>query len=84
MGEEQPSPEIIAAVEGAVAWLAAVQISGLRVETSTGADGQRERLAVADPAAPPIWARFYELGTNRPHLPWARPGFSLRPQRDRA
>jgi PelA/Pel-15E family pectate lyase len=66
MGEPLPTPEIIAAIEGAVAWLAAVPISGLRVETSTGADGQRERLAVADPAAPPIWARFYELGTNRP------------------
>ena len=21
---------------------------------------------VADPSAPPLWARFYELGTNRP------------------
>jgi PelA/Pel-15E family pectate lyase len=21
---------------------------------------------VKDPAAPPIWARFYEIGTNRP------------------
>jgi PelA/Pel-15E family pectate lyase len=43
-----------------------VQIHGLRADLSTGADGKRERLAVADPAAPPIWARFYELGTNRP------------------
>ena len=66
LGEPQPSPEIIAAVEGAVAWLTAVRISGLRVESSVGADGKRERLAVADPAAPPVWARFYELGTNRP------------------
>jgi PelA/Pel-15E family pectate lyase len=21
---------------------------------------------IADPAAPPLWARFYEIGTNRP------------------
>lgn len=66
MGVEQPTAEIIAAIEGAVAWFQAVQIKGLRVEDFTGAGGQRDRRAVADPAAPPLWARFYELGTNRP------------------
>lgn len=66
MSVEQPTPEIIAAVEGAVAWFRTVPITGLRVEDFPGPDGQRDRRAVADPAAPPIWARFYELGTNRP------------------
>jgi PelA/Pel-15E family pectate lyase len=66
MGVEEPAPEVIAAVEGAVAWFQAVAIKGLRVEVVNGADGKRDRRAVADPAAPPIWARFYELGTNRP------------------
>jgi PelA/Pel-15E family pectate lyase len=66
MATSPVTPEIIAAVEGAVAWLESVRVHGLRVENSTGADGKRERLAVADPAAPPLWARFYELGTNRP------------------
>jgi len=60
------TPEIIAAVEGAVTWLESVPVRGLRVETFTGADGQRDRRVVADPAAPPLWARFYELETNRP------------------
>ena len=23
-------------------------------------------MVVPDPAAPPLWARFYEIGTNRP------------------
>ena len=23
-------------------------------------------MVVRDPAAPPLWARFYEIGTNRP------------------
>jgi PelA/Pel-15E family pectate lyase len=63
---ENPTPEIIAAVEGAVAWFQAVQIKGWRVETFTGPDGKRDRRVVTDPAAPPLWARFYELGTNRP------------------
>jgi pectinesterase len=66
MGEEQPDPRIIAAVEGAVAWLNAVPIHGLRVDESPGADGKRDRHAIADPAAPALWARFYELGTDRP------------------
>ena len=66
MGIEHPSPEVIAAVEGAVAWFRSVPIHGLRVDSSPGADGQKDRHAVADPAAPDIWARFYELGTNRP------------------
>jgi PelA/Pel-15E family pectate lyase len=62
---EQPSPEIIAAVEGAVAWLQKVAIHGVRLE-STDASGKRDRRVVADPAAEPLWARFYELSTNRP------------------
>jgi len=66
MAVEPPTPEIIAAIEGAVAWLRAVQVKGLRVEDFTGADGQRDRRTVADPAAPPLWARFYDLETNRP------------------
>jgi PelA/Pel-15E family pectate lyase len=65
MRVDKPSPEIIAAVRGAVAWLESVKIEGIRVveiETPQGDD-----LAVKDdPAAPPIWARFYEIGTNRP------------------
>lgn len=66
MGVEKPSPEIIAAIEGAVAWLESVKIRGWRVESFTGPAGERDRHVVSDPAAPPIWARFYELGTNRP------------------
>jgi PelA/Pel-15E family pectate lyase len=63
---EQPTPEIIAAIEGAVAWLRAVAIRGTRLEGFTASDGRRDRRVVADPAAEPLWARFYELGTNRP------------------
>jgi PelA/Pel-15E family pectate lyase len=62
---EKPTPQVVAAVEGAVAWLRAVAIHGLRLEEFT-VDGRRDRRAVADPAAAPLWARFYELDTNRP------------------
>ncbi|MES1167211.1 MAG: pectate lyase, partial [Pseudomonadota bacterium] len=66
MGEEPSDPRITAAVEGAVRWLESVKITGLRVDESPGADGKRDRHAVADPAAPVLWARFYELGTDKP------------------
>ncbi len=66
MEVENPAPEIIAAIEGAVAWFRAVAVHGVRVEEVTDAEGKKDRRAVSDPTAPPIWARFYELGTNRP------------------
>jgi PelA/Pel-15E family pectate lyase len=63
---EEPSAEIIASVEGAVQWLRKVQIKDWRSDEVTNADGRRERLLIADPKAPPLWARFYELKTHRP------------------
>ena len=63
---EKPGPEVVAAIEGAVAWFRAVAIPGVRLEDFTAADGKKDRRLVADPAAEPLWARFYELGTNRP------------------
>jgi PelA/Pel-15E family pectate lyase len=66
MSIEDPSPEIVAAIEGAVGWFRAVAIKGHRIEFVPQPSGKPDRVLVADPAAPPLWARFYELGTNRP------------------
>jgi PelA/Pel-15E family pectate lyase len=66
MDIEHPAPAVTAAIDGAVAWLRSVAIHGVRLEEFTGADGRKDRRVVADPAAAPLWARFYELGTNRP------------------
>lgn len=63
---EQPTPEIIAAVEGAVAWLRCVTITGLRYERGMQADGKKDGWVKPDPTAGPLWARFCELGTHRP------------------
>lgn len=67
MSLEHPSPEVIASVDAAVAWLDSVKIPGIRVEDRPYTDGQRgfERYVIEDPAAPPMWARFYEIGSNR-------------------
>ena len=66
MSIEEPTPEIIAAVEGAVEWFRSVAINGIRQEKFTDADGQDDKRIVADPDAGPLWARFYEIGSNRP------------------
>ena len=65
MAADEPSPEIIAAVQGAVAWFDAVKIEGLRVVRISTPQGG-DRAIEEDPNARPIWARFYEIGTNRP------------------
>lgn len=68
MGVERPDARVVEAVESAVEWFRASQVSGVRwVERRDPAQpGGYERTAVADKDAPPIWARFYEIGTNRP------------------
>lgn len=65
MDVDRPSPEIIAAVRAAVAWFEQSKLTGFRVERFDTPEGGDARV-VRDPAAPPLWARFYELGTNRP------------------
>ncbi len=68
MGTEHPSAEVSTAIQSAVVWFAANKIKGIRWGWVTAPDqpGGRDRVVTADPAAPPLWARFYEIGTNRP------------------
>jgi PelA/Pel-15E family pectate lyase len=66
MDVEQPSAEVRVAIEGAVAWFEAVKITGVEVVSKPNAAGGNGVEVIANPTAPPMWARFYELGTNRP------------------
>ena len=68
MAVASPSAEIVDAVESAVAWFRSSRIEGLRVERKrlSDAPGDVDTIATPDPTAPPLWARFYEIGTNRP------------------
>lgn len=63
---EKPTPDQAAAIEGAMAWFKTVAIYGWRYQRTVDADGQVDTAVVADPDAGPLWARFYELETNRP------------------
>jgi PelA/Pel-15E family pectate lyase len=68
MGVEHPDARVVESIESAVAWFRAAQLSGIRwVERKDASlPGGFERTLVKDPQAPPLWARFYEIGTNRP------------------
>ena len=70
---EQPTPETIASVNAAVAWLQAVPLKGMKVDKIAAPKEEFQRhtadydkALVPDPAAPPLWARHYEIGSNRP------------------
>ena len=67
-GIEHPSPEITTAIQSAIAWFDAVKLTGIRVERKAAPGTSRgyDFVVVQDANAPPLWARFYEIGTNRP------------------
>lgn len=75
MSIENPEPGVVHAVESAVDWFEQSKIHGIRIReiptqpvkfeyyTST-----HDLEVVADKGAPPVWARFYEIGSNRPFM----------------
>ncbi len=72
MSVEDPSPGIVAAVDGGVSWLKDVAIQGKRLEQYSLAEpvtfqfhtADYDRRLVDDPGAPLLWARFYDLEDN--------------------
>lgn len=68
MSIEKPSPRIIESVRSAVNWFKTAKIEGIRVveKRDPSLPGGRDRIVVKDPNAPPLWARFYEIETNKP------------------
>ena len=69
MSIDKPGPKVIEAIEGAVTWFEGpAKITGLRQITKPDKSKPRgiDKVIVKDPKAPPIWARFYDIKTNRP------------------
>jgi len=73
MSIDHPSPEIIQAVQYAVAWFAASAIHNTRVQTINAPRtvtpykiSVTDKIVVTDSTAAPIWTRYYELKTHRP------------------
>lgn len=65
MNIEKPTPQIIGSVKGAIAWFEQHKVTGIRYEHIKNAGG-KDAIAVSDPKAEPLWARFYEIPSGRP------------------
>jgi PelA/Pel-15E family pectate lyase len=66
MSIEPATPEIKTSIESAMAWFEASKITGFDIVSGLNAAGGRTFALQPNPNAKPLWARFYELGTNRP------------------
>lgn len=73
MRMENPSKEISRTIDQSVSWLKRARIKGIRTEKVAAPTVEFERhrstfdvVVVEDPEARPIWARHYEIGTDRP------------------
>ncbi|MGV3459801.1 MAG: pectate lyase [Flavobacterium sp.] len=67
MSIENPSPEVKAAVEAAVAWFEKTKINGIKIESVPSKEGSKpDKVVVESEGAEPLWARFMELEDNTP------------------
>lgn len=68
MGIQNPSKEVKQSIQSAVAWLNKVKIQGIRVERKSDPDSRRgfDKVVVIDTHAPPVWARFYTIDSEKP------------------
>jgi PelA/Pel-15E family pectate lyase len=65
---DNPSDVAKRSIQSAVAWFQKVKIEGVDVRWQRDPNLPRggDRVLIADPSAKPLWARFYEIGTNQP------------------
>ncbi len=66
---DDPSPEVIRAVEAAVDWFQRVRLTDIRlveVEDSSLPKGEDVVVGFDPTNTSALWARFYEIGTNHP------------------
>lgn len=67
MSIKDPSPDVVDAVESAVKWFEQSELKGVKwiKKTDSSQPGGFDCVVVKDPGSS-TWARFYEIGTNRP------------------
>jgi PelA/Pel-15E family pectate lyase len=68
MGINNPSDEIKESIKSAVEWFEAVKLTGIKEirKPAPGTPKGFDKVIIQDDSATPLWARFYEIGTNRP------------------
>jgi PelA/Pel-15E family pectate lyase len=65
MGISDPSPDVIACIEAALAWLEAAEVKGVAKVKRDG----RTIYVVDASSSDAYWARFYDLATGKPMFP---------------
>ena len=63
-----PSARVVESVTAAVRWLEAHPIHNRKLELYFTVDGERDYRLVESKKAPLLWARFYDLDTERPYF----------------
>nr|WP_319400771.1 pectate lyase [uncultured Carboxylicivirga sp.] len=63
---EDPSKEVIEAIQGAIEWFKQVQINNVEFTRFKNDEGEKDAKIKTKKGADPLWARFYELETNKP------------------
>ena len=68
MSLDAPDARVVQSVQAAIEWFKSAEIHGIRQDVRPDARAPKgtNKVIVKDPTAPPMWARFYEIGTNRP------------------
>lgn len=73
MDIDHPDAAVIKSIQMAVQWFEDSKITGIRLKTIAAPEertkyriSKTDRIVVTDATAPPIWTRYYELGTHKP------------------
>jgi PelA/Pel-15E family pectate lyase len=68
MSIDKPGPEIVESIKSAMEWFEKSKLTGIRWVQQPDKSKLHgfDRVVISDSAAPPLWARFYEIGSNRP------------------
>ncbi|MDQ3013607.1 MAG: pectate lyase [Acidobacteriota bacterium] len=68
MSVDRPDARVVDAIQSAVAWFNQSKLTGIKVTRKPDAAQAKgyDIVVVEDAKAEPLWARFYEIGTNRP------------------
>ncbi len=68
MSLDEPSPDVVRAIDAAIAWFDHAKLTGIRQDyvDDPNAPGGRNKIVVGDASAPALWARFYDLTTEKP------------------
>lgn len=66
MSLDNPSQEVKNSVEGAIEWFEKSKITNKKIKIFVNKQGKNDVKIVTCKSCPPLWARYYDIETNRP------------------